>query len=489
MHTPVLIVGAGPVGMTLAAELVRYGVRVRIVDKATARTDKSKALVIWSRTLELFDRSGGAAAFIAAGFKAYAVNFMATDGKLVGRLTMDSVDSPYRYALMLPQSETERVLEERLEGLGVTVERGVEVTQLTASADGFEAKLNDAAHGETTLTADWLAGCDGAHSIVRHTIGAAFSGETMNSDWILADVHMKGYPFPDSEVSVHWHEDGAFVILPIAPGRYRVIAELPPTSDAHPRAPTLEEVQAVITRRGPPGLSAFDPIWLTGFKINGRKVASYRHGRAFLLGDAAHVHSPAGGQGMNTGIQDAFNLAWKLALVVHGTCREDLLDSYSEERSAVGDQVLKAAARLTAIGTLKNHLVQDVRNMVGHIALGLSPVRHALVETLSEVTIGYAKSPLNGAALAPRPKPGERIVPVAGQAAPGTGALPRFALFAADNAATRDLVENHPTLLDPVIRPPLHDPGLWLARPDGYVACSSIDPIGIDQYLEQLENE
>src|SRR6516165_8188395 len=126
---------------------------------------------------------------------------------------------------------------------------------------------------------------------------------------------MRGYPYPDSEMSVYWHREGVFLIFPIFPGRYRVVADLPPSGGEHPQAPTLEKVQAVIDRRGPSGLVAFDPIWLTGFRINGRKVSYNRWGRAFLAGDAAHVHSPAGGQGMNTGMQDAFNLAWKLALV------------------------------------------------------------------------------------------------------------------------------------------------------------------------------
>src|SRR6202041_3505318 len=135
---------------------------------------------------------------------------------------------------------------------------------------------------------------------------------------------------------------------------YRVIADVPPSGADQPPTPTLEQAQAIIDRRGPSGLVAFDPIWLAGFRINGRKVSSYRWGCAFLVGDAAHVHSPAGGQGLNTGMQDAFNLAWKLALVIRKSCAEHLLDSYSPERSAVGDQVLNLAGRLTAVGTLKN---------------------------------------------------------------------------------------------------------------------------------------
>ena len=482
----VLIVGAGPVGMTLASELARYGVGVRIVDKAPHRTDKSKALVLWSRTLELLDRAGGSAAFIDAGYKVTAVNIAATDGKLIGRVSIETIKSPHPYALMLPQSETERLLEERLTQLGVAVEREVEVYGFSSIANGVEVTMRHTDGREETVRADWLAGADGAHSVVRHSLGVPFAGETLDSDWMLADVHMRGYPFPDSEASVYWHQDGAFVIFPIAPGRYRVLADLPPTPGEHPPTPTLEAAQSVITRRGPPGLVAFDPIWLAGFRINGRKVASYCHGRVFLLGDAAHVHSPAGGQGMNTGMQDAFNLGWKLAMVVNETCDQHLLDSYSPERSAVGDDVLKSAARLTTIGTLRNHLVQDIRNLVGHIALGFSPVKQAFADTMSETSIGYPATPLNGPALRAHPKPGERVMPVAGEPPAGSGPAPRFALFAAQTPAATGLVARHPSLVDASIRSPLGAGGLWLVRPDGHVACSASDPAVIDRYLDKL---
>jgi hypothetical protein len=301
---------------------------------------------------------------------------------------------------------------------------------------------------------------------------------------MLADVHMRGYPCPDSEASVYWHRDGVFVIFPISPGRYRVLADLPPSGVEHPPAPTLEQAQAVIDRRGPPGLVAFDPIWLAGFRINGRKVSSYRWGRAFLVGDAAHVHSPAGGRGMNTRIQDEFNLAWKLALVVRETCDEHLLDSYSPERSKVGDEVLNAAGRLTTVGTMRNPVAQTLRNLVGHVMLGLAPVQHAFADTVTEVAIGYPDSPLNGPSLGGAgPKPGERVAPVAGQAPVGSGGSPLFALFAERTAATADLVKRFEGLLDPDIRPPFREGGIWLVRPDGYAACSTNDPDAIASYL------
>ena len=475
MNTSTLIVGAGPVGLTLACELTRYRVPVRIVDKAPQRTDKSKAIVLWSRTLELLDRGDqGSAPFVEAGFKVDGVNIVAPGGHVVGHVKMDLVPSPYRYALMLPQSDTERLLEERLQRLGVSVERSTEVTALTIGADSVEATLRRADGGEETVQADWLAGCDGAHSIVRHTLAAPFSGETMGSDWILADVHMKGYPFPDTEVAVYWAREGVLPIFPISPGRYRVIANVPSSGEDHSRGPTLEEVQAVVEQRGPKGASLFDPIWLSSFRINSRKVASYRLGRAFLTGDAAHVHSPAGGEGMNTGMQDAFNLAWKLALAVHGICGEALLDTYSPERSGVGDEVLKNTARLTAIGTLRNPIAEELRNLVGRVALGLTPVQHAFADQLSQVSVGYPESPMNGRGHGSlRPAPGQRMAPLAGVTAFGAGDEPRFTLLASSSPAVAGVLSSFPKFLNAALEPPPDANGIWLIRPDGYVAATA----------------
>jgi 2-polyprenyl-6-methoxyphenol hydroxylase-like FAD-dependent oxidoreductase len=485
----VLIVGAGPVGLTAAAELARYGVTVRIVEQAAQRTDKSKALVLWSRTLEMLDRAGCTAAFVAAGMKATAANIIA-GSEHIGRVDFDGIESNYNFALMLPQSETERLLEEHLGRLGVTVERQSELTGFTADSGGVSVSLRHADGSQQSARSQWLLACDGARSLVRHALGETFSGETLPSDWILADCHLQGYPFPESELAIYWHEDGAFAVFPISPGRFRVIADVPSSAAEHPPAPTLEQVQAVVSRRGPPGCRASEPIWLSTFRINERKVEAYRSGRVLLAGDAAHIHSPAGGQGMNTGMQDAFNLAWKLALVCHNTCPERLLESYSAERSAVGDAVLKAAGRLTKLATLRNHGVQAIRNAVAHLAFGLAPVREALAKSMSEVSVGYARSPLNGPGVhfATGPAPGERMAPLAGEVPVGAGRVPRFALFADPSEDSARLVARFPQLLEPAVRAPLNRRGAWLVRPDGYVACVAVaDEIGaIGKYLDSL---
>ena len=319
MNPHVLIVGAGPVGLTMAAELARYGVSVRIVDKAAQRTDKSKALVVWSRTLELLDRAGCGTTFVAAGHTVVGANIIAGD-KIIGHVDLTEVKSPYPFGLMLPQSETERLLEAHLASLGVSVERQVEVTDFSDTGTAVTTALRHPDGRTEALTTEWLIGCDGAHSVVRHLLGLTFLGETLQTDWILADIHLSGENAPPaSEVAAYWHEDGVLAVFPISPGRYRVIADSGRAEGPHPADPMLDQVQQVVERRGPGGIVVSDPIWLAGFRINERKVADYRSGRAFVAGDAAHVHSPAGGQGMNTGMQDAFNLAWKLALVCRGT--------------------------------------------------------------------------------------------------------------------------------------------------------------------------
>ena len=244
MNDPVLIIGAGPVGMTLATELARYGVAVRIVDKAAQRSDKSKALVLWSRTLELLDRGFGSARFVDAGHKVHGVRIVSGD-EVIASVGMEHIGSPYPFALMLPQSETERLLEEQLRDQGVTVERPVEMVSFTTGEMGAHAVLRDADGRVETVAAAWLIGCDGAHSSVRHGLGAVFAGETMQSDWALADIHIPNYPYPNDEVAVHWHHDGAFVTFPISPGRYRVVADQPLSPGPHPPTPTLADVQAI----------------------------------------------------------------------------------------------------------------------------------------------------------------------------------------------------------------------------------------------------
>jgi 2-polyprenyl-6-methoxyphenol hydroxylase-like FAD-dependent oxidoreductase len=491
MDSSVLVVGAGPVGLTMAAELARYGVSVRIVEKAAQRTDKSKALVIWSRTLELIDRMGCTASFVTAGMKVAAANIMA-GGRQVAHIQLDKIQTPYPYALMIPQNETERVMEEHLNACGVRVERQVELMRFVPEADKVIATLRHADGREETLQVAWMIGCDGAHSTVRHGLGMQFEGNTQPSDWILGDVHLAGVPVKSDELAFFWHSEGALALFPISPGRYRMIADVGEAhADTHRADPTLEEIQAMIDRRGPGGVVASSPIWLASFRINERKVADYRAGRVFLTGDAAHVHSPAGGQGMNTGMQDACNLAWKLALICRGLAGgELLLDSYSIERSEVGRQVLANAGRLTTLAVLKGGVPQAIRNHVASLLFGLSPVRRTMANMLSELSIGYPKSPLThpGHHGHADPAPGERAPVMSTDNPVGAGDTPRFALFAQADAESAALIARYRNLLEPQTRTPFAEGHIWLVRPDGYVAMVAGQGAWaeVDNYLQQI---
>jgi hypothetical protein len=229
------------------------------------------------------------------------------------------------------------------------------------------------------------------------------------------------------------------------------------------------------------GLIASDPRWLANFQINERKVVDYRDRRVFLAGDAAHVHSPAGGQGMNTGMQDAFNLAWKLALVCRGICQpEPLLNSYSSERSAVGEEVLKNAGRITSLAILRGEVKQSVRNHIASLLFGFAAVRNAMADAITELSIEYPRSPINGkgSSVFEHPSPGERAPLIQDQPPVGAGDTPKFALFAdpsdsKSQDAVRNLVQRRDDMLELKLRPPYHTGGIWLVRPDGYVAVST----------------
>jgi hypothetical protein len=247
-------------------------------------------------------------------------------------------------------------------------------------------------------------------------------------------------------------------------------------------------VQVILDNRFPGGVRATDPIWLSAFRINERKVADYRAGRVFLAGDAAHIHSPAGGQGMNTGIQDACNLAWKLALVVHGTGSEILLDSYSAERSPVAEEVLKVTGRVTSIATLSSKVVQALRNHAAALVFGLTSVRKFAANAAAEISLGYPHSPLNTPGGHRHPLPGERAPIRTTEPPVGAGTTPLFALFTEPDGMPSDLLERYANVLEPHLRAPYSAGGMWLVRPDGYTALAvkSGDWSAVSAYLDRI---
>ena len=488
MKTSALIVGAGPVGLTMAIELARFGVSVRLIDKASQHTDKSKALVLWSRTLEMLERCGVSARLVHAGYQVGTVAISA-DKEPVGHLPMDGLPSSYRFALMLPQSDTERILEEHLNGLGVQVERQTEMLNFKDDGQKVEVKLRRADGGEEILETSWLLGCDGAHSSVRHLLGKEFHGETSHIDWLLADIHLEGKP-RTPQIDIGWHSEGVLATFPISEDRYRIVADVGTAHEgsARPPEPTLADVQAILDKRFPGGARATDAVWLSSFRINERKVADYRGGRAFLAGDAAHVHSPMGGQGMNTGIQDACNLAWKLALVEGGRLPAALLDTYSPERSPVAETVLEATGRITSLATIKNKVGQFLRNHTASLVLGMAPARQFASRLAAELSVGYPHSPLNAHGKGHEPHPGERAPIRPQEPAVGAGESPRFAIFGDGEHLPPDLRSCFGDLLEPSLREPFAPAGVWVVRPDGYVALSakSGDWSAVTAYFEGL---
>jgi 2-polyprenyl-6-methoxyphenol hydroxylase-like FAD-dependent oxidoreductase len=482
MTDTVLVAGAGPVGLTMALELARYGVPVRLIDKATTRAGTSRAIAIWPRTLELLDRAGGSKELIDAGVRVTVANINA-GGRQIARIPLDGIDTPHRFVLMLAQSETEAILQRRVEAAGVRCEFGTELKGLTQDEGGVVATVSYPDGRLATERFGWVVGCDGAHSVVRHGLGLSFDGDTIATDWGLGDFLLTGVPFGYDELVTYWHHDGPIIYFPLARNRYRIIASLGPSKGDKPTPPTVEEFQALVDTRSPVGIKLGEPVWLSAFRINERQVPTYRTGRVFLAGDAAHVHSPAGGQGMNTGMQDAFNLAWKLALTARGlTASPTLLDSYSPERHAVGAEVIAAAGRLTKMALISNPVAQEIRNALGHLILGLTPVRNAIEAQMTELSTGYPDSSLNGPHRGSRQKPGTRMKPLDGEVPYGTGDIPRFTLRANESPSFVH------SLVDPVVRPGTPGNGIELVRPDGYLAMSAHagDWGSVKAYLDRI---
>ncbi|MBC9725832.1 FAD-dependent oxidoreductase [Streptomyces sp. TRM68367] len=327
----VVVVGAGPTGLTAACELLRHGVRVRVLDKRDEPSGHSKALLLWPRTVEVLaqlgvEKEARGRAIPIGRFSYYS------SGRPVARLDFDAETTP----LCLPQRGTEDVLRELLGRLGGRVERGWTLQGLDQRADAVELRLTDPEGADRTLTADWVIGADGAHSTVRDALGVPFEGATYANAFMLADAH-GGRHLARDEAHYFQSPGGVLVVVPLPDGRHRWFVNAPHGEETA----TLPLLQRLVDERGPGGVALEDPEWISTFRVHHRLAARMRQGRCFLTGDAAHIHSPAGGQGLNTGLQDAHNLAWKLAGVIQGRFGTPLLDTYERERHAVARQVVR----------------------------------------------------------------------------------------------------------------------------------------------------
>jgi 2-polyprenyl-6-methoxyphenol hydroxylase-like FAD-dependent oxidoreductase len=391
----ILIVGAGPVGLTMAAELARHGVPSRIIDKADSPSVHSKAAGIHARTLEVFKDMGIVNKILEQGLKGLAVNFN-SGSRQIARIPLKQIESPYPFVILLPQSNTEHILTDHLNGYGISIERELTLTHFEQDEERVSTTIETPDGRKERFKTSWLIGCDGAHSAIRKLAGLTFDGSPYEDQFYLADIAVE-WNLPYNEIQIFLHPKGILVFFPLndKEKRVRFVATVGPDDRNHSEGdPTIEDIQAVVDERGPGNIRVSDPDWLAAFRIHHRKVPEYRVGRVFVAGDAAHIHSPAGGQGMNTGVQDAYNLAWKLALVAKGQADAKILDSYSIEREPVARHVLKFTDRMTRMVTLKNPVLQTVRNFILSFVFQLGSVQKKITRNLSEVDINYNHSPI-----------------------------------------------------------------------------------------------
>jgi 2-polyprenyl-6-methoxyphenol hydroxylase-like FAD-dependent oxidoreductase len=390
-QVPVMIAGAGPTGLTLAAELARHGVDCRIVDKAERPTPLSKATSVQARTLELLHKMGVVDEVLAAGHVSHGVNLYSGNRRLM-HFSYDDTLTPYPFTLNIPQSEMERILGSLVDRLGLRVEWQTELVSFTQDDEGVTSMLRHADGQEETVRSSWLAGCDGSHSTVRHSLNIPFEGHTYSQWFGLADARID-WELSHDELHGFVHREGVIFIIPM-PGddRYRINMEAEGRSDDTPL--TLDDFQTVLNQRGLSNARLSDPGWMTPYRVNARRAATHCVGRVFIAGDASHIHSPAGGQGMNTGIQDAYNLAWKLGMVAHGYARPELLDSYDAERTPVAEAVLRMTDRLTTMLTLQNTVGRELRDHLLPIMSGFETMQQRLATQDAELDITYRKSPV-----------------------------------------------------------------------------------------------
>ena len=399
--TEVLIAGAGPVGLALALELQRFGIRFRIVEKKAARSTTSKALGLQPRLSEVFAILGIAEKFAGRGFSDIrALNARSGGKKLLTIMVRPPVDQAGRDAfqprmLIIPQSVTEEILETTLVERGHTVERQRELVGFEQIAGGVNAFVRDEEGSQETIPAQFLVSCEGAHSLVRKQAGFSFSGATMPLRFLLADVTID-WDLSPNEVQVWFHQDGAFAALPFGAQKWRLIIECAEDPNEVAEEVTLALVQNLAAQRTSKGeIRVRDPLWLSDFRINARMVDRFRDRRLFVAGDAAHIHSPLGGQGIATGIQDATNLAWKLAAFLREGAPDALLDTFDEERKPIARLVLRGTSAGSSIAFAMNPIARFVREQLVFPVLRTPFVQRRLIGKASQLEMNYRRRSLS----------------------------------------------------------------------------------------------
>lgn len=536
----VLVVGAGPTGLTLACQLVRFGVRCRIIDKQTDRTRESRALAVQARSLEVLQALGLGDVLAGRGRTTTRLMLHVDRGEppAIDLGNIGRADTRFPYILFVSQADTEAVLVEYLESRGVVIERGVELVTFQADGDSIGCILRHRDGREESCRVRYLGGCDGAHSTVRKGTGIAFEGGAYPQTFALGDVEVDG-PLESGAIHAFGMGRGFAMFFPLGhPTTWRVMAMEPDGSrDGVPSGPdddvtthelSLAELQAMVDDPTFGSVRLRDPAWLTRFRLHHRQAARYRQGHVFLAGDAAHIHSPVGAQGMNTGIQDAWNLGWKLAMVVQGRADPQILESYHAERWPVGRTLLRATDRLfgafaeSVSGSRFFMLFRRVmvRGVVAP-ALSAPRIRAVAFHFVSQLGIRYRRSPVvteGQPRLRRGPKAGDRFPDARVQQGRNTSWLqqelsgPHLLLLlcgptaAWGQEALSALERRFPDLLvirhltsdnsdsalvdydgEALTRLGIDDTGQYLVRPDGHVAfrCGGSDLIGATDYLNR----
>jgi 2-polyprenyl-6-methoxyphenol hydroxylase-like FAD-dependent oxidoreductase len=398
MTNPILIVGGGPTGLTAALELSRMGVAVRLIDKREAPATTSRAIGVQARTLELFEQRGLAGEMVRLGNRGRFASIYG-GGKRVFRLDFGHVESRYPYLLLISQAETERILREAVARQGVTLQWNTELVgigqdALSRDASPVQAILKLADGSLERVAAPWLISAEGAHSLVRTTLDLPFEGHTREEQYALGDLLVAG-DLPDGDIQIFSSDHGFMALFPMGGEHFRLIASNPLSQPSKDTEPSLDELQRIYDQRSHIPARFHDLTWSSWFRINSRMVSRLKVGRLLLGGDAAHIHSPAGAQGMNTGIQDMINVSWKLAMVMNGQAPSALLDTYEADRLPVMRGVLFKTDKLTtAIGT-ENPMVRTLFNHLGPFIGGAELVQENATTGMSQVALNYRNSSLS----------------------------------------------------------------------------------------------
>jgi 2-polyprenyl-6-methoxyphenol hydroxylase-like FAD-dependent oxidoreductase len=498
----VLIIGAGPTGLVLALWLTKLGVKVRIIDKTAEPGTTSRALAVQARTLELYRQLDLTDAVLKQGHKVPAVNLWVR-GEPVTRLPFERIGSdltPYPFLHIFPQDQHEQLLIERLEAVGVSVERRTELISFADDGARVMARLRGPEGQEEGCEARYIAGCDGARSTVRETIGTGFPGGTYRQLFYVADVEAAG-PALDGELHVDLDEADFLAVFPLAgKGRARLIGTV--RDERADRADTLtfEDVSDRAINHLKVGVRNVN--WFSTYHVHHRVTEHFRKGRAFLLGDAAHVHSPAGGQGMNTGIGDAINLAWKLAAVLTGIAPDKLLDSYGAERIGFARRLVATTDRVFSFVTAEGRMADIIRTRVAPVliptAMAFEAAREYLFRTVSQITLNYRDGPLSLGA-AGHVHGGDRLpwVPLNGKDnfEPLAAMTWQVHVYGSASAQLADWCACHDVPLHVFDWQPEHEAAglarnaLYLLRPDTYVALAdpSAAPDALERYFSDHE--